>query len=257
MMGSDLRRNGQTFGFGLTDQLYAVGGADMSDVEPCSGETGQNNVSGDHRFFGGGGISAEPQHRRNSAFVHIAVVHQRQIFLMGDQRQFCNQAVFHGQAHHAAAVHRTSVIGECHGAGVGHGAHFRQFLAFAAFGDGADGINVYNTHFFSAVTNVENRSRAVGHGSGIGHREHGGKTAGGRRPCTGGNGFFPFQSRFSQMAVNIHKTGAYDHAGHIFYFNVFRLKVFADFGDFAVTDQNIRNFIQFLGGIDHSPAFQQ
>ena len=138
-------------------------------VVACAGELRQHQVACHHYVFGRGRYAAQAETHGFGAFVHVAAGAQVQIFAMIDHGQIESRREFHGAAHHARIHHGPAVVGDSHRAGRLHAPDGRQFHAFAALGDGADGEDVDHREATRALHDIAGDGGAVIHRLGVRH----------------------------------------------------------------------------------------
>ena len=161
------------------------------------------------------GMPRKPQPHRGRAFVHVAAGAQVQVLAVIDDRQIERLRELHRAPHHARVHHRPAVVGDGDNAGRFHGADGGQFLAGAAFGDGADREDVDHRAAARPLHDVAGHGGAVVHRLGVGHAADGGEAAGRRGARAGLDGFGVLEARLAQVHVHVDEAGRHDQAGGI------------------------------------------
>ncbi|CKT75507.1 Uncharacterised protein [Mycobacterium tuberculosis] len=158
--------------------------------------------------------------------------------MLGDQHAQTG-GIFQGAAHDQRVMHADPVVGEhphLGGAGVHH-AHLGQLGSGQPDGDRADGVHVDQADLLAAVPDVVGDHRAVGHGVGVGHREHRGVAAQSGRGRTGFDVLGILAARLAQMGVQIDEPGQQHVSGGV-----------NDIG--RIGDRQIRSYLGDLAVID-------
>lgn len=100
-----------------------------------------------------------------------------------------------------------------------HGAELGELAALQADGDRTDGLDVAVAVLLAEPVDLLDHTGGVGDREGVGHGEHGGVAAGGRRARARQHGLGVLAARFTQMGVQVdeareeHLSGRVDDLG--------------------------------------------
>ena len=247
----------QAFRFSCTDHFQAACGGDVLNVQRAAGQTGQGDVAGDLDFLAFGGPTQHAQTGGNHAFVDLAFADQIVVLLVGHDNAVELGSVVHDAAHHAGTLDAAAVIGEGNGAVGHHVAHFGDDFALQALGCGTGHMDTALTDSCCTGKDVFHTQGIVDDGIGVSHAAHGGETAMGSRTGAGSDIFLLLETGLAQMHVHVDQTGNGDLSAHIAGFALFDGKVLAHFGDLAVADHDVANFIERDLRVDRANILKQ
>ena len=243
----------------LADQLHAAFGRNMAEMNTLAFHFRNENVARNHDLLGGTGGSRQTELSGNKAFIHHAVADKVLILAVAHDEQPKMVGILHRQTEKVRVRYRLSVVGNRDDTRFLHPADFRHFNARQPLGDRADRIDAHAASLrLRLFDDVARHSRVVIGRLRVGHAANRGKAAVRRRARTGNDILFVFLTRVAQMAVHVDKARGNHLARRIVYLCAVGGKLFANRRDFAVLNQNIRDFIHSIGGVyDVSAANQK
>src|SRR5882724_87201 len=153
-----------------------------------------------------------------------------------------------------------AVIRDCHHPRSFQRTNRRQFLAGDVFGDGSGNVDVYHSLFARQFVNQGDGPGIIDWRSGVWHAYDRGEPASGSGRGTGGYGFFGGLAGFAQVDVQIDEARTNDEAFDVQSLNLrggFQSSIPAKGGNFSVVDQQVRDGIEMVGGINDSSSSEQ
>ena len=231
--------------FCLPDNLHGAFGADMGNVQRRSRVLRQHNIAGNGYIFGDRRPSRYSENRGDSAFMHVAPVHQSLIFGMGNHQTIKHGRIFQSRFEQIGAGYMVSVIRNRHSSGQLHIANLRQFLSFQPFGQSADYTDAHDAFPAGPLTQPFHQDGAVNRRPGIRHAGDHCESAGCSSLSTGNNIFLGLQARVPQVNMHIDQARSDNLTGAIHQLGIGCGQVFSHSGNSSVLNQNIRYRIHF------------
>ena len=188
--------------------------------------------------------------------MHHAVVRQLQHLGMIQDRLVEHQAVLERPPQQFGILNASRGVGEGDRAGLDQRADFGQLFARPILADAARHEHVAVARAGRLLPDELHAGLGVDRRLGIGQADDRGETAGHRRRRAAFDRFVLLAARFPQLDVQIDQARRDDLAGgrnHAFVAG--RSRVVG--GDAAVVDQQVRDAIELLAGINHSAVFDQ
>ena len=139
-----------------------------------------------------------------------ALLGERRLLAVVDDREVEGLRVLEGPAHDAGARHRLAVVGERDAAGLLQVAELGELLALLAAGDGADRVDPHRALRAGPLDDRARDPRGVVHGVGVGHGADRGEAAGRRRARAGRDRLLVLAPRLPQVGVDVDEARA-DH----------------------------------------------
>ena len=230
----------------------------MAEMDALAFRFRNKNVARNHDLLGGTGDSRQTELGGNKAFIHHAVADKVLILAVAHDEQTEMVGILHRQTEKVRVRYRLSVVGNRDDARFLHPADFRHFNARQPLGDRADRIDAHAASLrLRLFDDVARHSRVVVGRLRVGHAANRGKAAVRRRTRAGNDILFIFLTRIAQMAVHIDQARGDYLARCVVYLCSVGGKPFADRRNFAVLNQNIRDFVHPVGGVNDVSAANQ
>ena len=252
-----LAGNADALLLGTTDELEAMGGGNMLDVQLGAGKFGHLDVASDLNLLALRRPTKQAQTRGNGALIDLAVAHEVLVLAVAHEDLAEHLAVVHATAHHAGTLDTAAVIGESDSAAGDHIAHLGKSLALEAARASARGEHAAMANGGSTRLDVLDNRAVIGHGIGVGHGANAGETALGGSTGAALDVLLVLITGLTEMNMHVNETGNEILARHIEDGGVTRLEVGCDSGDLIALDQNIADLIKAGSRIDHMCRFKQ
>jgi len=175
------------------------------------------------------------------------------VFAVFDEDLVEHGDVLHGAEGDAGVGDSVAVVAEGDGPGSDHAAHFGEFLAFEALGDGADGEDVGVTELGVLSEDEVDGGFAVEGRVGVGHAGDAGESAGGGGAGAAGDGFLFLVSGFAEVDVHVDEAGGDEQAVGVDD-GVGAGAIGPEVGDLAVFEEEVGLFVEPVGRVDHPAA---
>lgn len=238
--------------FGFADEFDGFGGGEVGDVEAASGGFGEFQVAVDHDLFGDSGAAGHAEYGGDVSAVD-ASAGEGGVFAVFDEDLVEHGDVLHGAEGDAGVGDSVAVVAEGDGPGSDHAAHFGEFLAFEALGDGADGEDVGVTELGVLSEDEVDGGFAVEGRVGVGHAGDAGESAGGGGAGAAGDGFLFLVSGFAEVDVHVDEAGGDEQAVGVDD-GVGAGAIGPEVGDLAVFEEEVGLFVELVGRVDHPAA---
>ena len=245
-LAGDLNASGLTG----TNELQAVGGGDVLDVQLGTGQLGDLDVAGDLKLLAGGRPALEGQTSRDLTLVDLAVTDQVLVLAMAHKDLAEHLAVVHAATEHARTLHAATVVGEGDGAVGDHIAHLGHGLALKTTGHGARRIDAAVTDLGSAGLDELHNGAVIGDGVGVGHGADTGEAALGSSAGTALDVLFDLIARLTKVDVHVHQARDKVLAGKVADLRSLGGEVLADLGDLVTVDQDVNDTVKLDGRVD-------
>ena len=233
-----------------TNDLQAMGGGDVLDVQLGTGQLGDLDIASDLQLLACRRPALQSQTGRDLALVDLAVTDQVLVLAMAHKDLAEHLAVVHAATEHACTLHAATVVGEGDGAVGDYITHLGHSLALKTAGHGARRIDAAVADLGSAGLDELHDGAVIGDGVGVGHGTNAGEAALGS--CAGAalDVLFDLVAGLAQVDVHVHQARNEVLTGKVADLGSLGGEVLADLGDLVAVDQDVNDTVKLDGRVD-------
>ena len=128
-MRRDLGGHAQAAGLGLAQHAHRAQARDVRHVVAGAGRLGEEQVARDDHVLGDARPAAQPEPRRDRAFVHLRAGREVVVLAVLENSRSKVRAYSRARAHHGRVHHATPVVADADRAGVAQVGHLGELFA--------------------------------------------------------------------------------------------------------------------------------
>ena len=208
VVGRRLGRDGKPLPLRRADELHALRGGEVLDVEPAARDAAEREIAADRRRLGGDGDRRQTMRPREGAVAdHAAAGLLRIHRVLADAHPELRGAA-HRLLHHGVVRDVGAVVGEERGPGPGEGLEVRDLAAEPSLRDaGGRKEDRLRSGRARGEALVFDALRRVAGRVGVRHRDDGGETAAPGRGEPAGRRLRLGRARIAEVHVHVHEAG--------------------------------------------------